>query len=236
MYVGHFAIGLAIKAWRPQVPAAPIIIGVGLLDILYGLFVVAGIDRIAANLQSGPYLFFDLTFIDWDHSLLMAAAVSLCWGAFFSKNKQVAMVAVLAVFSHFMADWLVHNNDLALYPHSAAHVGLGLWGMLGTASWALEGAFSALLAIWVWRANARRGVGSGWSCLLLAILFFQLSPWFSPMLLVATLGEPAVHLAHGALILVGFVLPALLFIWLIQRAEQNAGRTRPLTQESEHCE
>ena len=82
-YVGHFAIGLAIKAWRPQVPAAPIIIGVGLLDILYGLFVVAGIDRIAANLQSGPYLFFDLTFIDWDHSLLMAAVVSLCWGAFF---------------------------------------------------------------------------------------------------------------------------------------------------------
>ncbi len=222
MYVGHFAIGLALKAWRPQVPAVPIIVGVGLLDILYGLFVVAGIDRVAANLQSGPYLFFDLTFIDWDHSLLMAAVVSLCWGAVFLKDKQVAMVAVLAVFSHFVADWPMHNNDLALYPHSAAHVGLGLWGKLGAASWALEGVFSALLALWVWRANAQRGVSSLWPCLLLAVLFIQLSPWFSPMLLVASLSEPAVHLAHGALILVGFVLPSLLFIWLIQRAERKA--------------
>lgn len=222
MYVGHFAIGLALHARRPDVPALPIMLGVGVLDILNGLFILAGIDRVTPNLHSGPYLFFDLTFIDWDHSLAMALLITLCWGALFMKDRRVMAVALLAAASHFAADWPVHNGDLALYPHSHEHLGLGLWGRLGTTAWALEGAFAAMLALYAWRANARRGVSSLWPVLVLAGLFVQMSPWFSPMLVVARLAEPAAHLAHGALVAVGFLVPGLLFTWLLQRAERRA--------------
>ena len=68
MYVGHFAIGMAMKSVSPKTPTLLIMLGVGFMDIINGLFVMAGVDRVAPNLNSGPYLYFDLTFIDWDHS------------------------------------------------------------------------------------------------------------------------------------------------------------------------
>ena len=224
MYVGHFAIGLAIKAYKPAVPIFPIVFGVAFLDILDGLFIIAGLDRVKPDLHALPYLYFDLSFIDWDHSLLMAALWSLAWGALFLKQPQVAKVAAVAVFSHFLADWPVHNADLALFPYSEQHLGLGLWGKLGVESWLLEGAFSAVLAFYFWHSSRKRGINAFWPCVLLVVLFIQLSPWFSPMKEVARLDEPAAHMLHGMLVTLGFLVPGFLFWWLIRHSELPAGK------------
>lgn len=220
MYVGHFAIGLAIKARYPKVPALPIMMGVGFLDLLDGIFILLGFNTVTPNLASGPYLFFDLTFIDWDHSLLAALFWSVIWGLLFIKHRAVAAVAALAAFSHFIADWPMHNSDLALYPYSIEHYGYGLWGKLGTLAWVLEGAFSAVLAVYAWRISARRGVSLVWPCAVLVVLFLQLSPVASPMKFVATLQEPLTHILHGALVSLGFLIPGLLLTWLLDRAER----------------
>lgn len=220
MYVGHLAIGLALKARYPQIPTLPILLGVGFLDILDGLFIVLGWNQVTPNLLAGPYLFFDLTFIDWDHSLLAALLWSAVWGCLFLKDKRVALMAFVASFSHFVADWPMHNSDLALFPYSVAHLGFGLWGKLGTLSWVLEGAFVAVLAAYAWIASARRGVSLLWPCVVLALSFVNLSPWLSPMKHVATLGEPAAHLVHGLLVTLGFLVPGLLLTWLVNRAER----------------
>lgn len=220
MYVGHFAIGLAIKARYPKVPALPIMMGVGFLDLLDGIFILLGFNTVTPNLASGPYLFFDLTFIDWDHSLLAALFWSMIWGLLFIKHRAVAAVAALAAFSHFIADWPMHNSDLALYPHSIEHYGYGLWGKLGTLAWVLEGVFSAVLAVYAWRISARRGVSLVWPCAVLVVLFLQLSPVASPMKFVATLQEPLTHILQGALVSLGFLIPGLLLTWLLDRAER----------------
>ncbi|MBD8753746.1 hypothetical protein [Pseudomonas coleopterorum] len=220
MYVGHFAIGLAIRARYPKVPALPIMMGVGFLDLLDGIFILLGFNTVTPNLASGPYLFFDLTFIDWDHSLLAALFWSVIWGLLFIKHRAVAAVAALAAFSHFIADWPMHNSDLALYPYSIEHYGYGLWGKLGTLAWVLEGAFSAVLAVYAWRISARRGVSLVWPCAVLVVLFLQLSPVASPMKFVATLQEPLTHILHGALVSLGFLIPGLLLTWLLDRAER----------------
>ena len=222
MYVGHFAIGVAIKSISPKTPTLPIMLGVGFMDIVDGLLIVAGADRVTPNLNSGPYLFFDLTFIDWDHSLLMAIVLSLVWAAVFWRDKRTAVIASLAVFSHFLADWPVHNHDLALYPYSEAHLGYGLWGRLGAKSWLLEGGFVlVLIAFAEWR-NRKRGASYKWVALLLALLYIQMSPWLSPMKFVAQLSEPRAHLMHGALVTIGFLLPGLILTWLVNRAERQA--------------
>ena len=220
MYVGHFAIGLAIRARYPKVPALPIMMGVGFLDLLDGIFILLGFNTVTPNLASGPYLFFDLTFIDWDHSLLAALFWSMIWGLLFIKHRAVAAVAALAAFSHFIADWPMHNSDLALYPHSIEHYGYGLWGKLGTLAWVIEGVFSAVLAVYAWRISARRGVSLVWPCAVLVVLFLQLSPVASPMQFVATLQEPLTHILHGALVSLGFLIPGLLLTWLLDRAER----------------
>lgn len=83
----------------------------------------------------------------------------------------MAQMAFSAAISHFIADWPMHNNDLALYPFSVEHFGLGAWGKLGTASWVLQGIFSAALTAHASRAAAKaRGAmglgvcGDWWSC------------------------------------------------------------------------
>ena len=73
MYVGHFAAALAIKAHEPRAPTWALLVGVGLLDLLFGPLVLAGIER--ATLTPGVSPGFSLDYIDWSHSLLM----SLVW-------------------------------------------------------------------------------------------------------------------------------------------------------------
>ncbi|WWW34635.1 hypothetical protein V8017_16700 [Stenotrophomonas rhizophila] len=222
MYVGHFAIGLALKARFPRIPTLPLLIGVGFLDILDGLFIIFGWNQVTPDLSAGPYLFFDLTFIDWDHSLLAALLWSGVWAALFFRNRTVAAMAFVASFSHFLADWPMHNADLALYPFSATHLGLGLWGTLGTMSWVIEGLFVAVLVAYAWRTSAKRGVSLLWPTVAMGVAFINLSPWLSPMKQVATMNEPAAHLLHGLLVTAGFLLPGALLTWLVNRAEKRA--------------
>ncbi|GGZ35458.1 hypothetical protein [Asticcacaulis endophyticus] len=167
-------------------------------------------------------LFFDLTYIDWDHSLAAALFWSAAWAALFIKDKRIAVVAFVAAFSHFVADWPMHNSDLALYPNSDIHMGYGLWGKLGVASWVLEGVFVLTLAVYAWIQSEKRGVSMLWPSVVLALLFLNLSPWLSPMKHVATLNEPAAHILHGILVTGGFLLPGAIMTWLINRSELKA--------------
>ncbi|WP_400770690.1 hypothetical protein [Methylosinus sporium] len=221
MYVGHFAAGLIIVAMAPKAKPLPILLGVGLLDIVNGLAVMTGVDHVTPNLASGPYLYFDLTFIDWDHSLLMATVLSILWGALFFRDPRLALLAGVASFSHFLLDLPLHNSDLALYPHAERHLGGGLWASLGIGSWLLEGAFSAILVAVSWRLTARRGVSFAWPAAFLAALFIQLSPWLSPTKFIATLPEPYTHLLLGLVISLGFIVPGAVLSILVATAERR---------------
>lgn len=223
MYFGHYALAAAIRARKPSLPLVPVVVGVGVLDVLDGIFVLAGLGKVTPNLAALPYLYFDLTQVDWDHSLLMAALWSLGWGALFLPRREVAFFAALAAFSHFVLDWPMHDADLALFPHSSLHLGLGLWRRLGAWSWGLELALSAVLLAYAWVKDARRGSRPVWPTVLIALLAVPLSPWLSPMQWAARLPEPTAHLAYGALLCAGYV-PLGLLVWLYSR---GPGRQPP---------
>src|SRR5439155_986581 len=76
-------------------------------------------------------------------------AASIFWSvlfglAFARRGRPVALWAGLAVFSHFVLDFFMHPQDLALWPHSTAHVGLGLWRLWPRGWWWFEFAFIAV--------------------------------------------------------------------------------------------
>lgn len=77
-------------------------------------------------------------------------AMSLLWSVLFAAafarhGRRVQAALGFAVFSHFLLDMPMHPPDLALWPNSAVHLGLGLWQRLPTGWWFFELAVIAAL-------------------------------------------------------------------------------------------
>jgi hypothetical protein len=86
MFPGHFAAGLALKAIEPRAPMLGLMIGVGVLDLVFGVLVGLGIE-------GGGFSHFDTP---WSHSLLMALAWSLLYAACFYRSGQAVALAMFA--------------------------------------------------------------------------------------------------------------------------------------------
>jgi membrane-bound metal-dependent hydrolase YbcI (DUF457 family) len=137
MYAGHYAVATVLRAREPRAPFWSILIGVGLLDILFAPFVLTGMDRVTLAPETPVGLIFDS--IDWSHSLLTTLVWSVLYGALFlGSGKRVAVVAGIAVFSHYPLDLIMHPADLALWPGSETRLGLGLWQTAPPLWWFFE--------------------------------------------------------------------------------------------------
>jgi membrane-bound metal-dependent hydrolase YbcI (DUF457 family) len=132
MFVGHYSVGFAIKSDENKIPLWILFIAVQFVDILWGTFILLGIEkvRIVPGITATSAL--DLYYMPYTHSLLGA----LVWSAFAyglyrislesdAARKGAVMVA-LAVFSHWILDFIVHRPDLPLFDDNFK-VGLGLW-------------------------------------------------------------------------------------------------------------
>lgn len=181
MYAGHFASALAMKAAMPRAPTWALLTGVGLLDILFGPFVLLGIER--ASITPGVSPGFSLDYIDWSHSLAMSIVWSLVFGAFFLKRGMaIAGIVGFAVFSHFILDFFVHPPDLALWPGSDIHLGLGLWRLLPTGWWFVElGVVLAFCAYYWLAARHSTSFGGRATAVVAVVLILHVlnSPWLS---------------------------------------------------------
>jgi membrane-bound metal-dependent hydrolase YbcI (DUF457 family) len=176
MLAGHFAAAAAMKAKEPRVPTWALVVGVQVLDILFMVFVGLGIERMTKT--PGEAAGIRLDFIDWSHSLAMALVWTALYAAlFFRRGRVVVVWCAIAVFSHFVLDFFMHPPDLALWPHSAAQVGLGLWTHRPL-WWFVElGFIAACLLYYV----ARRGRSAGrWAWVglgTIVVLHVLNSPW-----------------------------------------------------------
>lgn len=173
MFIGHYAPALALKSSRVPVPLWHYFVAVQFLDYLWALFILAGIEkaRVAPGFLAASPL--DLYFMPYTHSLAAAAVWSVVaaaiYGAMINKKAGAAgaLLVGVAVFSHWIADLLVHAKDLALFPGSAVKLGFGLWDSV-LISQSLEAALFALCAFLYFRATRASG-GAGVLALLLLI-------------------------------------------------------------------
>lgn len=226
MYFGHYAVATAVKAKEPEMPVLPIFLATGAIDIMNGLFIMAGIDRVDANLNTKPYLYFDLTYIDWDHSLLMGIVWSVLAGllayAVYKKDRKIGLTTGLVAFSHWLLDLPLHNGDMALYPGSSIKLGWGWWKLLGEYGWHLEVFFSLGLLYYAYKKSKEYGENIWPQLLFMGLLMINMSPWFSPMKIVATFPEPWAHLVHGFAVFMGFIIPGFIFKWLYKKTGEKA--------------
>ena len=131
VFVGHYGISLAGKAVKRTVPLWVLFIAVQWIDVLWAIFVLMGIEkvRIVPGITATNPL--DLYYMPYTHSLVATVVWSILgfvfYKLFFRRDTQRGAIIVgVAVFSHWVLDFIVHRPDLPLYDN-AMKVGLGLW-------------------------------------------------------------------------------------------------------------
>ncbi len=157
MFIGHYAAACAAKAVRPAVPLWLLFVAVQLVDFAWAIFIMTGVEqaRFVPGFVAASHL--DLYHIPYTHSLVAAIIWSVAFGALYlawqrgSSNVVSAVIVALAVFSHWLADFIVHVPDLPLL-YGEPKFGLGLWRHFWL-SQALEVGLLAGAVFWYVRAT-----------------------------------------------------------------------------------
>jgi membrane-bound metal-dependent hydrolase YbcI (DUF457 family) len=134
VFLGHFGVAFAAKRAAPTVSLGTWVVACQLLDLLWPLLVLLGIETVAITPGITVFSPLDFTHYPWTHSLLMAVVWSCAMGALYWRwraNYIAATLIGLVVLSHWFLDLLVHRPDLPLAPGSDLKVGFGLWNSVG---------------------------------------------------------------------------------------------------------
>jgi hypothetical protein len=138
MFIGHYGVAFATKARAPSLKLWWLFVAVQLLDLLFALFLLAGVEHMRMNegtASRNVYDVFSLYDMRLSHSLIGALSWGLV-GALAARRwlpRRAAIWIGIAIVSHFVLDVPMHPNDPAHPPDlhvggpGTAGVGLGLW-------------------------------------------------------------------------------------------------------------
>src|SRR5438876_6662076 len=135
MFVGHYSVAFAAKSHKNKIPLWVLFVAVQFLDYIWATLVLLGIEklRVIKDFTAGSML--HSYFHPYSHSLITAIAWSvlaalvykpLCSWLGYTYTKSAALIVGLAVFSHWILDFIAHPRDLPIYDNTWK-VGLGLW-------------------------------------------------------------------------------------------------------------
>jgi hypothetical protein len=156
MFTGHYSASFAGKAVDRTIPLWVLFVAVQLLDFVWSILVLLGIEkvRIVPGFMAASAL--DLYYMPYTHSLAGALVWSGIGGALFcvlwKRSWTAGLIVAGAVFSHWVLDLIVHGPDLVIY--DSYKMGFGLWNyfwpefalecvlLLGSLLWYLRGVSS----------------------------------------------------------------------------------------------
>jgi membrane-bound metal-dependent hydrolase YbcI (DUF457 family) len=184
LFIGHFAVAFAAKRAAPAVSLGTLFIACELVDLLWPLFLLLGIERVRIDPGNTAFTPLDFLSYPWTHSLLMSAAWAALFGVLYllmRKNARAAMVLGIVVLSHWLLDLVAHRPDLPIVPGGALF-GLGLWNSVA-ATLAVESAmFIAGLALYLNATRAKDRAGSiGFWALVAVLIVSYLGAAFGPL-------------------------------------------------------
>jgi hypothetical protein len=151
MFIGHYGVSFAAKRFSPRTSLGTLFFAVQLLDVLFAIFVLAGVEKLRIVPGFTAYNPYDLYYMPYSHGL----AGSLAWSAAAGLlvlavgGRRAALWIALAVFSHFLLDVPMHTRDLPIVGNGSMKIGLGLWRHRDAA---LAAELVTLgIGLWVWR-------------------------------------------------------------------------------------
>ena len=182
MFVGHLAVALGAKRAAPAVNLGWLMAGVTALDLLWPLFLLAGIEQV--SVVPGATAFNPLVFdsYPWSHSLVMACVWGLVLAGLGRWRTPVPVGGLLfaLVVSHWVLDFASHAPDMPLWPGaSSPKLGLGLWYSI-PATLIVEGAMW-VAGIWLFLRTRGRWTTAAkiwfWSLVVICTAMWASGPW-----------------------------------------------------------
>jgi membrane-bound metal-dependent hydrolase YbcI (DUF457 family) len=185
MFIGHFAVGFASKRVAPRASLGILIAAPLLLDLLWPIFLLAGLETVRIDPGNTAFTPLDLHDYPYTHSLAGALGWSVLAAALYgavTRYRRGAWVVAAGVFSHWVLDFITHRPDMPLYPGSATSVGLGLWNSRAGTMIVEVAIFAA--GIWVYaratRPRNRKGTVVLWSLVVFLGLFYLANAFGPP--------------------------------------------------------
>ncbi len=211
MFVGHYGPSFAAKHFEPSVPLWVLFLAVQFLDVLWAPFVLLGVERMRIVPHFTASNALDLHYMPYSHGLLTAIAWSILVGLVYRmvarpSHRRAAAVVGLAVFSHWVLDFLVHVPDLPLYGN-AAKVGLGLWNA-PVVTYGLEGVL-LLGGIWLYQRGRPSRSTRTWVFGVLLMVMQAYNAFLAP--------PPTSDRVFAVMALVAYAVFALAIWWLEDR-------------------
>lgn len=172
MFIGHFAVGFAAKRVAPRASLATLFAAVQLADILWPIFVAAGLEEVRIKPGDTPFTPLEFSSYPYSHSLIALAGWGLLFGAVYVAGMRVGVRALFLmaalVVSHWLLDFVSHRPDMPIVPGGAKY-GLGLWYSIPGTIVVESMMFVASLWVYVRVTRARDAAGR-WAFVSLIVL------------------------------------------------------------------
>ena len=172
MFIGHFAAGFAAKRLAPRVSLGTLFAAVQFQDLLWPLFLLAGLEHVRIDPGNTAVTPLDFTEYPYTHSLAGAALLAAVFAGghwIARRDLRAALVLAAASFSHWLLDLVTHRPDLPLTFSGTQKVGLGLWESMAGTVLTETAMFIAGVVIYA-NATAPRGSAGRWGLAGLAAL------------------------------------------------------------------
>lgn len=159
--INHAATALLIHRKWPGVPLVPVLIGVQLIEVLWVVLNLLGIEVTTTEGQVSSLADIHLAHMPYSHSIASTAVLALLVWAVVSRGlgrPRWGLALAAAVASHLVLDLATHVADIPIAPGLASpRFGTGLYGipavallvetLYGVACWYAFGGSKALLAV-----------------------------------------------------------------------------------------
>lgn len=166
--INHAATALIINKKWPGVPMLPVLLSVQLVEVLWVVFNLVGLEATTTEPQVRAVNDIHLAYMPYSHSI--AATVLLAFAVWVVvakvlKRATLGLALAVAVSSHLVLDLATHVHDIALAPGiESPKFGSGLYGIP-----LLALVVETVYGIWCW------WIFRGSKALLAAIVAFNLA-------------------------------------------------------------
>ncbi|NOY05389.1 MAG: hypothetical protein GXO82_01955 [Chlorobi bacterium] len=184
MFIGHYAIGFAAKKAAPRVSLGTLILASQFVDLLWPLFMLAGLERVKVAPGITAMTPLDFTHYPFTHSLFGVIVWAVVFGAVYYAFRREAFASLLLgglVVSHWLLDFLTHRPDLQLFPWLETRVGLGLWDSVPATFIVETLMFAAGVYIYTRATSIRNNTGRyAWWVMVVFLFTIYLTNLFGP--------------------------------------------------------
>jgi hypothetical protein len=165
--INHAATALLLQRQFPEQPIVPLLVSVQLMEILWGILNLLGIERTTTEPAVHSVADVHLAYMPYSHSVASSLALALlAWLALHGvfHRAKLGIAVAIGIVSHLVLDLVTHARDIAVAPGlESIKLGLGLYSALPIGAFFLE----LLYGFLCWRLY------QGGKALLVIILLFN---------------------------------------------------------------